>query len=101
VKKANKQQAYDKAKVISICSLYVMSALIILAGAVFSVISWMEDIQFTVLSSQVHGSIFGIVTAFLGVRYFLSVNRLKAELYKSTAKFSWNNFRKSAAKQFI
>jgi CO dehydrogenase/acetyl-CoA synthase epsilon subunit len=41
-----------------------------------------------------HGSIFGAMAAFLGARYFLSVKKLKAEVYKESSRFSLSNFKR-------
>lgn len=93
-----KEKAYpaaiEREKVISVLALYAVSILIILTGAFFSAISLINNIYLPVLSSQVPGAVFGIVVLFLGIRYYISVKKLKAEVYKSTAKFSWSNFRK-------
>ena len=94
MKEKSYPSAVEREKVISILALYAVSTLIILTGAIFSVISLVNDISLPVLSSQVPGVVFGIVVLFLGIRYFISVKRLKAEVYKSTANFSWSNFRK-------
>ena len=83
-----------KEKTIAIWALYVASLVIILIGASFGVYSLVNNISIPVLTSQIPGVVFGVVIAFLGVRYFLSVRKLKAEVYKSTSTFSWSNFRK-------
>ena len=84
----------DRKKKMSIMALLITSILIILLGAYFSVFSLVNNVSFNVLSSRIHGSIFGVVITFLGMRYFLSVQKLKAEVYKTTSKFSWSNFKK-------
>ena len=86
--------AVGKEKMLSIVTLYVVSILIILAGTLFSVLSLVNNISIPVLSSQIPGVVFGIVVIFLGLRYLLSVNKLKAEVFKPTATFSWHNFKK-------
>jgi len=86
--------AVERKKVISVMLLFATSILIIITGVTFGVISVVNDIYFTVFSSQIHGMIFGVVIAFLGVRYFISVVKLKTEVYKTTSKFSWSNFKK-------
>lgn len=93
VKKEKHGGAVSKGKVISIFLLYVLSVLIILAGAALIVASCLGNTYFNVLSSRIPGAVFGLVILFLGVRYFFSVRRLKAEVYKPDAAFSWNNFR--------
>ena len=83
----------ESAKIVSIIILFIISTGIILSGAAFSVYSIVNNVSFTVMSSQIHGMVFGAVIAFLGVRYLLSVQRLKAEVYKGTSQFSWSNFK--------
>jgi len=39
------------------------------------------------------GVVFGMVILFLGIRYFLSLSKLKDEVYKSSG-FSWSNFKR-------
>lgn len=73
--------------------LYTVSAAIVLLGVFYSIYSYICHISFRVLNTNVPGSIFGAVVAYLGIRYFLSVNQLKRELYKSSSKFSWSNFK--------
>jgi len=94
-----KNQAYSpyvgKEKLTAIWTLYVVSIVIILIGAAFSVYSLVNNISIPVLTSQIPGVVFGVVVVFLGARYFLSVRKLKAEVYKSTSTFSWSNFRKA------
>jgi hypothetical protein len=72
----------------------MVSSVIIILGVTFSIYSFINDVGFIVLSSRIHGSVFGLVVVFLGVRYFLSVKKLKTEVYKAESKFSWGNFRK-------
>jgi|GEM_PF-419191 len=89
----------DGTKVAVITVLSITSILIILLGVAIIVYSFINDISFTVMSSNIHGAIWGLVIAFLGVRYFLSVQRLKIEVYKNTSKFSWNNFKSDKVKK--
>ena len=84
----------ERKKVISIVLLFLASIIIILTGAAFSIISIVQNVHFSVFGSQIHGSVFGLVVIFLGVRYYFSVRKLKTEVYKPTSKFSWGNFRK-------
>lgn len=83
----------DSTKVASIAILFIISLSIIILGAAFSVYSVVSNISFTVMNSQIHGAVFGVVITFLGVRYLLSVQRLKDEVYKGTSRFSWSNFK--------
>ncbi|MHB1484989.1 MAG: hypothetical protein ACYCYI_10030 [Saccharofermentanales bacterium] len=87
------EQQVDSSKATPIIALFTTAILIILLGTVLSVYSLINNISFTVLSSQIHGAIWGVVIIFLGARYLFSVKKLKAEVYKSTSRFSWENFR--------
>lgn len=87
-------QTADRWKFYSIMLLFLMSSVIIMLGVAFSIYSLMNEVGFTVLNSRIHGSVFGLVVVFLGVRYLLSVRKLKTEVYKAESKFSWNNFRR-------
>ncbi len=82
-------------KVVSIVFLSALAAAIILMGISFTVYSIAYGVSLKVLSSNLHGSVFGVIITFLGVRYLLAVNKLKSELYKNPSEFSWSNFRKS------
>ncbi len=82
----------ESTKIASIAVLFITSVLIIILGAAFSIYSILNNISFPVMGSQIHGMVFGVVIVFLGVRYLLSVLRLKAEVYKGTSRFSWSNF---------
>jgi len=93
MKNQTSKQTVDTTKVASIAILFITSLAIIVLGAVFSVYSVLNSISFTVMSSQIHGAVFGVVIAFLGARYFASVLKLKSEVYKDTSRFSWSNFK--------
>ena len=82
-----------KGKVAMIVILYVMSVLIMLLGAGFSAYSAINGVQMQVMTSTIPGFIFGMVILFLGVRYFMSLSKLRDEVMKSSG-FSWSNFRK-------
>ncbi len=84
----------EKKKIVSITALFIMSAFISLSGIGFAIYSYITKTKLTVLTSQIHGAVFGAVIAFLGIRYFLSVLKLRKEVYKSSSKFSWSNFKK-------
>ena len=88
-----KNQQTDAVKVTAITALFATSILIMLIGVAFAVYSYLYDVSFTVMTNQIHGAVFGIVILFLGARYFLSVQKLKKEVYKSISRFSWGNFR--------
>lgn len=85
----------DQSKVFSIWALYTVAGLVILSGTFLSVISIMNDICLTVLTSQIPGYVFGIVAIFLGLRSLIAVGKLKDEVYKPTSRFSWSNFKRS------
>jgi polyferredoxin len=92
-----KNQQTDAVKVTAITALFAASVLIMLLGAGFAVYSYLYDVYFLVMNNQIHGAVFGIVIIFLGARYFLSVQKLKGEVYKSISRFSWGNFRVAKA----
>lgn len=85
--------AMAKGKVVMIVILYVMSVLIMLLGAGFCAYSAINGVQMQVMSSTIPGFIFGMVILFLGIRYFMSLSKLRDEVMKSSG-FSWSNFRK-------
>ncbi len=84
----------EKKKVIAIWALFLSSAAIVLLGISFCLYSYLNNVEYKVLSSKIPGEIFGVIIAFLGVRYFLSVRKLKTEVYKTASRFSWSNFKK-------
>ena len=86
--------AMAKGKVVMIVILYVMSVLIMLLGTGFCAYSAINGVQMQVMSSTIPGFVFGMVILFLGIRYFLSLSKLRDEVMKSTG-FSWGNFRKA------
>lgn len=93
MKKQRTKPAVETKKIASITILSIMAMLIILFGVTFSAYSLLFNISFSVMNSSIHGAVFGVVITFLGVRYFLSVLKLKKEVYKSSSQFSWNNFK--------
>lgn len=92
MKNQTKKTALERKKVIAIWILYVLSAFIILLGVLFSIFSFRNQVSFPVLHAQIPGAVFGLVAAFLGIRYLFSVRKLKAEVYKASSRFSWSNF---------
>lgn len=82
-------------KIIIVTFLYLVSILILASGLGYSVYSLLADTSFTVFGTSVHGFVFGLLVFYLGLRYFLSVKKLKDELYKSSSVFSWKNFSKN------
>lgn len=89
-----KQVEITKGKIISVWALYILSIVIIISGTIFSLYSLKFNVSMPVFNSTIPGIIFGIVIIFLGVRYLLSVRKLKAEVYKKSSKFSWSNFKR-------
>lgn len=83
-----------KGKVAMIIILYVLSVVIMLLGAGFSAYSAINNVQMQVMSSKIPGFVFGMVILFLGIRYFMSLSKLREEVMKSSG-FSWANFRKA------
>ena len=88
-------------KVVAVTVLFVMSILIMISGIILGVLSFVNSISFQVMGSSIHGAIFGAVVIFLGFRYFLSVRKLKKEVYKASSNFSWSNFKRTKNKKTI
>jgi len=86
-----------KKKVIFIAVLYVVACAIILLGLVFGVYCALNQVMLPVLTTKVPGFVFGMVIAFLGVRYLFSIQKLKEEVFKTTSNFSWSYLRKQKA----
>lgn len=86
--------AKDRRKVLTIGALYALSIVIMFSGIFFSILSVMKDISFMVLNAQMPGVVFGLLVTYLGLKNFLSIEKLKEEVYKDSSLFSWNNFRK-------
>jgi hypothetical protein len=83
----------DKSKVAVICLLFVTAGLITLSGVAFILYSAANNVTFAVMQADIPGTLFGAVIAFLGVRYILSVRKLRLKLYASHTQFSWSNFK--------
>ena len=83
-----------KEKRILIGVLYGVALAIAAMGIAFTAYSLLYQVELTVLQQTVPGAAFGAVVAFLGIRYYLSVRKLKGEVYKTTSQFSWSNFKK-------
>lgn len=69
-------------KNVAITTLRIVSIIIIVLGVVFMSVSFIKGLTIPLLGYQVHGGIFGAVIALIGVWYFSSVSRLKAEAKK-------------------
>lgn len=91
------KSSMTKGKIAIIVALYVLSVLIMLLGAGFSIYSAVNSVQLQVMSSTIPGLVFGMVILFLGIRYFMSLSKLREEVMKSSG-FSWNNFKKEKKK---
>ena len=84
----------EKNKIISMFILFALSIAIIISGAFFIIYSLYYNISFKVINTYVSGVFFGLAVLYLGIRYFMSVQKLKKEVYKPSSRFSWNNFKK-------
>jgi hypothetical protein len=82
-----------KNKVIVIWLLFATAAIITLLGLGFSIYSLLNNVEFAVLQATIPGAVFGAVIAFLGIRYLLSVRKLRTQVYGTQSQFSFNNFR--------
>lgn len=91
-------QVADRGKVVAVGLLFVTSAAITLLGLAFCAVSAWNQWEFLVFQAKIPGVAFGAVVAFLGMRYFLAVQKLKREVYKSDSRFAWSNFWKRQAK---
>ncbi len=85
----------DRRKTIIVYCLYLGTLIIVFLGFFFSAYSVLNDINFQVLSASVPGIVFGMMVAYLGLRYLFMVSDFKTEFYKSNEKFSWSNFKKA------
>ncbi len=89
----------DRSKTVPVTTLFVTAVLIFILGAAFSVYSIISQVSLKVLDYQVPGAVWGMVMMFLGIRYYVAVRRLKAEVYKSTTQFSWDHFKSEKSRQ--
>ncbi len=94
VKAQGSGQALGRGKIVAVGLLFVTSAAITLLGLAFSALSAWNRWEFLVFQAKVSGVAFGAVVAFLGMRYFLAVQKLKRAVYNSNSRFAWSNFRK-------
>jgi hypothetical protein len=88
----------DRKKKGILLGLYLMTLIIFFLGVYFSAFSMLNQITFHVLSAEVPGFVFGLLVAYLGIRNYFQVSKFKTQFYKSTASFSWKNFRKNPNK---
>ncbi|MDP4153124.1 MAG: hypothetical protein Q8865_06785 [Bacillota bacterium] len=89
-----KNQKVAGNKLIIIALLYVTSVLITISGIFFCIYSAISNLSFKIINTNMPGLVFGLLVAYLGLRYFISVKKLSSEVYKPTSIFSWSNFRK-------
>ena len=99
--KQDKVLSTEKRKVVTITVLYIATIIIMFLGLSFTIFSAVNKVTFKVLNSDMPGAIFGMLVLYLGVRYFLSVKKLKAEVYKNTSQFDWSNFKKEKNKKVM
>lgn len=90
----NAKLPVDSRKKAIIAGLYVTASALCASGLFFAIYSYINDISFQVINTQVSGIIFGVAVLYLGIRNFISLMNLKDELYKPTSRFSWDNFKK-------
>lgn len=101
MKKQNTVTLADKKKVIFIGVLYLTAMIIIFLGMFFTIFSLVNNISFKILSSSVPGAIFGLLVLYLGIRYYLSVIKLKGEVFKASSNFSWSNFKRKKSRKLV
>lgn len=87
----------SRQKAILIHMLFGAAIIIMMLGIAFSGFCVVNNISFKVINSSIHGSIFGLMVAYLGFKYFMSVKKLKGEVYTTTESFSWDNFKRKKA----
>lgn len=76
-------------------ALFFIAVMIIISGIFFSIYAYVNQASFRIMGSDFPGFIFGLIAVFLGVRYSISLFRLKKKIESTDAKFSWNNFKKT------
>ncbi|WFR58445.1 hypothetical protein QA584_05070 [Anaerocolumna sp. AGMB13025] len=96
--KNQNQSTILKQKALSLTVLFGSALFIIFLGMFFCAFSFMNNISFKVLNAQIPGVIFGLLVMYLGIRYYLSVDRLKVEIYKNASGFSFSNLKKQKKK---
>ncbi|MDD3142148.1 MAG: hypothetical protein PHX08_24730 [Lachnospiraceae bacterium] len=100
MKKQVEVSVNNRQKDIIINFLFAITIIIMLLGFGFSVYSVVNNVSFQIINSSIHGAVFGMMVIYLGFRYFLSVKKLRGELYKASSKFSWANFKKEKKKKY-
>lgn len=79
-------------KVFLISLLFLMAAAISISGLFYICYSLFYGISIKVLNTDVPGAILGLLTAYLGIRYFFMVRKLSSKVYQKDARFNWSNF---------
>ena len=74
--------------------LYLGAALILLLGTFFCTYSIRNHIMLPVLNISVHGAVFGLLVAYLGVKYLIMVHQFGTQFTQSNETFQWRNFRR-------
>ncbi|MDF2907105.1 MAG: hypothetical protein K0R34_2426 [Herbinix sp.] len=95
----NRGGKHHKQKMTIIFFLYLGSLVILFLGVFFSAFSVINNIQLKVLNSSIHGIVFGLLVAYLGIRYYFMVTDFKNEFYNNDSSFSWSNFKKEKRKR--
>ncbi|MBW8381251.1 MAG: hypothetical protein K0M69_01850 [Youngiibacter sp.] len=80
------------AKAASITALSLLSLVIMVLGAYYIVHSTTNGITIKVINASVPGSVFGLLVLYLGFKYWISVRKLRTEVYKMSSSFSIKNF---------
>lgn len=93
MKKQDSVIVATKSKLISINILFISTLIIIFSGIFFSIFSLVNDIHFEILNSSMSGAVLGLLVLYLGIKYYLSVTKLKEDLFKASSKFSIHNFK--------
>lgn len=95
MKQIRKPLSHDKiGKLAIVAALFTGSALITALGVWFAVYSIINNVSLNILSAEVPGFVLAALVAYLGIRYFILVNKLSKEILKDSAYFSWSNFKK-------
>ncbi len=81
-------------KKLIVFGLFFLAGAITLSGMLFSMYSILNGVSIKVMNVNVPGMVFGLMVVYLGIRSIFSVNKLRPELYRDDAKFSWSNFKR-------
>jgi len=95
----NVEIEHGRQKTIIIFALYLGTMIIMFLGVFFGAYSVLNNIKLQVLHTSIHGIVFGLLVAYLGLKNFFLVTNFKVEFYKSNSKFSWSNFKKEKRKR--